>query len=79
MASDTDTATPEPGRRFGLQGLRARIAAALPPRVLDALDRSDHVVQLHASRAVVPGALWLCWSSDCKPVDSVTLDVPAAR
>ena len=38
MASDTDTATPEPGRRFGLQGLRARIAAALghrdeiPPR-----------------------------------------------
>ena len=29
MASDTDTATPEPGPRFGLQGLRARIAAAL--------------------------------------------------
>ena len=32
MASDTDTATPEPGRRFGLQGLRARIAAALGHR-----------------------------------------------
>src|SRR5215211_1794401 len=42
MASDTDTATPEPGRRFGLQGLRARIAAALghrdelPPRAASA-------------------------------------------
>src|SRR5512139_244074 len=32
MASDTDTATPEPGRRFGLQDLRARIAAALGHR-----------------------------------------------
>ena len=32
MASDTDTATPEPERRFGLQGLRARIAAALGHR-----------------------------------------------
>jgi len=32
MASDTDTATPEPGRGFGLQGLRARIAAALGHR-----------------------------------------------
>ncbi len=32
MASDIDTATPEPGRRFGLQGLRARIAAALGHR-----------------------------------------------
>jgi two-component system sensor histidine kinase ChvG len=29
MASDTDTATPEPGRRFGLQGIGSRIAAAL--------------------------------------------------
>jgi len=42
MASDTDTATPEPGRRFGLQDLRARIAAALghrdevPPRAASA-------------------------------------------
>ena len=33
MASDTDTATPEPGRRwFGLQGLGSRIAAALGRR-----------------------------------------------
>ena len=32
MASDTDTATPEPGRRFGLHGLGARIAAALGHR-----------------------------------------------
>ncbi|MGZ5909620.1 MAG: sensor N-terminal transmembrane domain-containing protein, partial [Reyranella sp.] len=39
MASDTDTATPEPGRRrFGLQGFGSRIAAAFgrraaaPPR-----------------------------------------------
>jgi two-component system sensor histidine kinase ChvG len=33
MASDTDTATPEPGRRwFGLQGLGARIAAAFSRR-----------------------------------------------
>jgi two-component system, OmpR family, sensor histidine kinase ChvG len=32
MASDTDTATPEPARRLGLQGLRARIAAALGHR-----------------------------------------------
>src|SRR5262245_25062473 len=32
MASDIDTATPESGRRFGLQGLRARIAAALGHR-----------------------------------------------
>src|SRR5262245_2691162 len=32
MASDIDTATPEPGRRFGLQGLRARIAAVLGHR-----------------------------------------------
>jgi two-component system sensor histidine kinase ChvG len=29
MASDTDTATPEPGRRFGLRGIGSRIAAAL--------------------------------------------------
>ncbi|MEA2811840.1 MAG: two-component system, OmpR family, sensor histidine kinase ChvG [Rhodospirillaceae bacterium] len=33
MASDTDTATPEPGRRwFGLQGFGSRIAAALGRR-----------------------------------------------
>jgi two-component system, OmpR family, sensor histidine kinase ChvG len=33
MASDTDTATPEPGRRrFGLQGLASRIAAAFSRR-----------------------------------------------
>jgi two-component system, OmpR family, sensor histidine kinase ChvG len=33
MASDTDTATPEPGRRrFGLQGLGSRIAAAFGRR-----------------------------------------------
>src|SRR5262245_43890646 len=32
MASDTDTATPEPARRFGLQGLGARMAAALGRR-----------------------------------------------
>lgn len=33
MASDTDTATPEPGRRrFGLQGLGSRIAAAFGGR-----------------------------------------------
>ncbi len=33
MASDTDTATPEPGRRwFGLHGIGSRIAAALGRR-----------------------------------------------
>ena len=33
MASDTDTATPEPGRhRFGLHGLGSRIAAAFSRR-----------------------------------------------
>ena len=32
MASDTDTATPEPARRVGLHGLWARIAAALGRR-----------------------------------------------
>src|SRR3954468_7871279 len=33
MASDIDTATPEPGRRwFGLQGLASRIAAAFARR-----------------------------------------------
>src|SRR4029450_3304736 len=49
MASDTDTATPEPGRGFGLQGLRARIAAALGPR--------DELAPPRAASAETPSLL----------------------